>query len=65
MTIKLFTCSTCDAKVTGAGIGVSLSDRPDSTVIYVCKRCSVTIKSYETMKAMEAGEYDEVLWQSP
>lgn len=65
MPIELFTCSTCDARVAGKGTGVPLGNKPDSTVIYVCKRCSVTIRSYETMRAMEAGEYDEVLWQSP
>ena len=62
MPMELFTCSLCDVPVARSETEymVPLGNRHDSTVVRVCYKCFVTINSYETMKALEAGEYEPV-----
>lgn len=63
MPMELFTCSLCDKPTSSDGTEymVPLGNRHDSTAVRACYKCFVTINSYETMKALEAGEYDAVL----
>lgn len=58
-----FSCSLCDKRspIEGPMYMVPLGPKYDSTAVRVCYRCDRTIRSYETMKALEAGEYDNVL----
>lgn len=62
MPMQMFTCSLCDQPTASDGerYMVPLGDDPLSTAVQVCYRCFSTVKSYETMKSLEAGEYDAV-----
>ena len=60
MPMEMFTCSLCAAPTASDGkeYMVPLGNRHDSTAVRACYKCFVTINSYETMKALEAGEYE-------
>lgn len=63
MPMQMFTCSLCDSPVARSETEymVPLGNRHDSTAVRVCYRCFTVVSSYETMKALEAGEYDVVM----
>lgn len=55
-----FRCMTCDRITEGGAFNVALGDAKDSTTVSVCKDCMVVIRSYESLRAMEAGDYNAV-----
>lgn len=63
MPMELFTCSLCDKPTASDGkeYMVPLGNRHDSTAVRACYKCFTVVRSYETMKALDAGEYDVVL----
>lgn len=62
----MFRCMTCDAKKKGEPIFLPLDANNEAgETIGVCERCAITIRSYNTMAALAAGEYDSVLHDEP
>lgn len=58
--METFTCSLCDkkTKATKHAYLVPLAEGPGATAVHVCKPCFTIVRSYETLKALEAGEYN-------
>lgn len=61
MPMEMFTCSLCDTPTARAETEymVPLGNRHDSTAVRVCYKCYKIINSYETLRALEAGEYED------
>lgn len=67
MPMQLFTCSLCDTPTASDGneYMVPLGESVRATAVRACYKCFVVVNSYETLKSMEAGEYDHVLPDQP
>jgi hypothetical protein len=53
----MYRCMTCDVRKTGEPVFIRLAAGDET--IGVCPKCAAVIRSYNTMSAMVAGEYDE------
>ena len=62
MPMELFTCSLCDLPTASDGNEhmVPLGNTYESTAVRVCYKCFTVVRSLETLKAIEAGEYDHL-----
>jgi hypothetical protein len=63
MPTELFTCSLCDVPTASDGneYMVPLGNTHRSTSVRACYKCFTVVQSYETLRSLEAGEYDHVL----
>jgi hypothetical protein len=67
MPMELFTCSLCDTPTASDGreYMVPLGESIHATAVRACYKCFKIVNSYETLKAIEAGEYDGALTEQP
>jgi len=56
----MFRCMTCDGKKRGEPVMLPLDDsKPKGEAVGVCAKCAVVIRSFNTLAALSAGEYEE------
>jgi hypothetical protein len=67
MPMQMFTCSLCDKPTASDGkeYMVPLGESIHATAVRACYKCFTIVNSYETLKALEAGEYNDVLTEKP
>lgn len=56
--VPMYRCMTCDESRKGKPVFIPLGEAAEE--IGVCPKCVITIRSYNTLVAQAAGEYDAV-----
>lgn len=52
----MYRCMTCDDRKRGEPTLVELNDEGES--VGLCPKCTVIVRSFNTLKALAAGEYE-------